>query len=384
MDFEPLPFDANLDEFQRQAERLLEGWFAADSDAVQLVRNRHPRFLDESVRWLPRKLTEEQAPEGSLDLTDARLALARAYDFRDWPALEEFVKTVAVSDSPVWRFEAAVERVIYGDETALADSLDQDPDLVRARSSRITGFDPPAHRATLLHYVAANGVEQFRQKTPPNAVAIARLLLQRGAEPDALAEMYGAQCTPMSMLVSSDHPAKAGLQAALVDTLLDFGAAVDGQGSRRWGSPLVTALIFDSPAAADVLCRRGACIDLVAAAGLGRVEDACRLLPGADGESRHRALVLAAMHGQAEIVRLLLDAGEDANRYNPLGFHAHSTPLHQAVWRDQESVVRLLVERGARLDLRDTVYQSTPLGWAEYGGRAKIADYLRAQPPSSS
>jgi len=28
-------------------------------------------------------------------------------------------------------------------------------------------------------------------------------------------------------------------------------------------------------------------------------------------------------------------------------------------------VVRLLVERGARLDIKDTIYGATPLGWAE-------------------
>ena len=31
-----------------------------------------------------------------------------------------------------------------------------------------------------------------------------------------------------------------------------------------------------------------------------------------------------------QIVRMLLDAGEDPNRYNPVGAHSHSTPLHQA------------------------------------------------------
>ena len=78
-------------------------------------------------------------------------------------------------------------------------------------------------------------------------------------------------------------------------------------------------------------------------------------------------------------MRLLLDAGEDPNRYNPKGNHGHSTPLHQAVWSGRDSVVRLLVERGARLDIRDTVYEGTPLAWAEYGGRKEIAEYLRAQ-----
>ena len=63
----------------------------------------------------------------------------------------------------------------------------------------------------------------------------------------------------------------------------------------------------------------------------------------------------------------LLDADEDPNRYNLEGNHAHSTPLHQAVLGGHEAVVRLLVERGVRLDIRDTIWQSTPLGWALHG-----------------
>jgi len=39
--------------------------------------------------------------------------------------------------------------------------------------------------------------------------------------------------------------------------------------------------------------------------------------------------------------------------------------------------VKLLVERGARLDLRDTVHQATPMGWAEYCKQPAIAGYLR-------
>ena len=120
--------------------------------------------------------------------------------------------------------------------------------------------------------------------------------------------------------------------------------------------------------AAKVLARRGARIDLPAAAGLGLVDDAAGLLPSADAEARHRALSLAAQHGHAQIVRLLLDAGEDPNRYNPASNHPHTTPLHQAVLGGHEAVVRLLVEHGARLDIRDTIWQGTPLGWALHGG----------------
>jgi ankyrin repeat protein len=77
--------------------------------------------------------------------------------------------------------------------------------------------------------------------------------------------------------------------------------------------------------------------------------------------------------------RAEFDAGEDPNRYNPDGNHAHSTPLHQAALSGHEAVVRLLVERGARLDIKDTIYHGTPLDWAIHGERGEVEKYLRRQ-----
>jgi ankyrin repeat protein len=192
--------------------------------------------------------------------------------------------------------------------------------------------------------------------------------------------MYGGRCTTMSMLVSSDHPARAGVQVALVDTLVDFGASVEPHGEGSWTSPLLTALTFGFSGAADALVRRGARVDTVAAAaGLNRPADVERLLPRAAAEDRQRALALAAQLGHAGVARMLLDAGEDPNRYNPKAGHAHTTPLHQAAWQGHADVVRLFVDHGARLDLRDTIYQSTPLGWAVHGKREEIAAYLRSR-----
>ena len=125
--------------------------------------------------------------------------------------------------------------------------------------------------------------------------------------------------------------------------------------------------------------RRGATVDLTVAAATNRLDDVRRLLPAADAANRQRALTLAAHHGHAEVVAVLLDAGEDPNRYNPVGCHAHSTPLHQAAYFGRAEAVRVLVERGARLDMRDIHHQGTPLVWAEFAGRAEIAAYLRAK-----
>ena len=135
--------------------------------------------------------------------------------------------------------------------------------------------------------------------------------------------------------------------------------------------------MFGFTDAARVLVERGAPVDaLPAVAGLGRVDDVSRMLPSASADDRHRALALAAQLGHVEVVRLLLDAGEDPNRYNPPGTHAHSVPLHQAIAAGRFEVVRLLVERGARLDIKDTVHQATPLGWARYCEKPEIAAYL--------
>lgn len=380
MKSERLRFDARVEQYRSQAAAALAAYAGGDDEAARWFLRNHPRFRDASIRWLVREVPEDEVRAAGLGTADAELALARWYNFRDWPALAEWADAASRADSPVRRFEAAVEAVIDGDMAGLEAQLREHPELVRARSTRVTCFDPPVHRATLLHYVAANGVEGYRQRTPGNALEVATMLLRAGAEPDALADLYGGQCTAMSMLVSSSHPAEAGVQVALVETLLDFGASVEAVGEGNWTSPLFTALVFGFRDAAEALRRRGARVDNVApAAGLGRVEDVRRMLAASDAESRHRALALAAQLGHAEVVRLLLDAGEDPNRFSPKGMHAHSTPLHQAALAGHDAVVRLLVERGARLDVQDTIWHGTPRGWALHGGKTEIAEYLKAQ-----
>ena len=355
-----LPYTATLEDYEREATALFGALETRDNAALWNFKWMHPHYRGKTV--------QDVKPE-TLDLDDARLVVAQEYAFHTWYDLGNFAKEVE-REGPVRTFEIAVEAVIGGDVAKLRSMVRDDPKLVYARSAR-------RHHATLLHYIAANGVEGVRQQTPANAVEVARLLLDAGANPDALAVMYDNLCTTMSMLVSSAHPARAGLQAELAETLLDYGAANSGPGS-AWQSNLMTALAFGYVGTAERLAKRGAPIDdLPAAAGLGRVEEAIRLLPTADQRSRHVALALASQHGHADVVGVLLDAGEDPNRYNPDGFHSHSTPLHQAIASDRPGVVRLLLDRGARTDIKDTIYQGTPLDWAIHCERPAIAEELR-------
>ncbi len=68
----------------------------------------------------------------------------------------------------------------------------------------------------------------------------------------------------MGLLVSSVHPCEAGVQAPLVDLLVDYGAKPNDLG---------VALMFGYTRAAERLAIRGACVDnIVFAAGLGQTE----------------------------------------------------------------------------------------------------------------
>jgi ankyrin repeat protein len=379
-----LPYNASLADYVKQADALFAGWQARDEEAVSLFRARHPKFLDATIPWLERQLTDQEVRATPITRQDASLALSRWYDFADWQRLTEHVEAVTTPGSPVACFEAAVESVIDGDVATLTKLLREDPSLVRARSTRVTHFDPPVHGAMLLHYLAANGVEGYRQRSPKNAADVAKVLLEAGADPNALCSLYGSRCTTMALLVSSTPPDQAGVQVALVDVLVDYGATIAPAGEGNWTSPIETALVFGKHEAAKALVRRGARIDTVAAAaGLGRVHDVRGMLPTASAEDRHRALALASQLGHADVVRVLLDAGEDPNRFNPPGTHSHSCPLHQAIAGGHLDVVKLLIDGGARLDIKDTIYQATPLGWAEYCEKSEVAAFLRARGAAS-
>ena len=103
-------------------------------------------------------------------------------------------------------FSQAVEGIATGDEHRLRALLQTHPGLIHDRA-------PFAHRATLLHYVAANGVEV--QRSPANSATIARILLEAGAEADAVAPIYGRSDTTLCLTITSVHPYLAGVQASL-------------------------------------------------------------------------------------------------------------------------------------------------------------------------
>jgi ankyrin repeat protein len=68
-------------------------------------------------------------------------------------------------------------------------------------------------------------------------------------------------------------------------------------------------------------------------------------------------LYLACFNGSAEVIRRLLEAGADANEVDPGG----ETPLMTAARTGAPAALRVLLERGARVDAREPEYSQTAL-----------------------
>lgn len=135
-------------------------------------------------------------------------------------------------------------------------------------------------------YVAANGVENYRQKTPKNIVEIT--LLDAGAEVDAAADMYGGNATTLGLAATSVHPLKAGVQNALIDVLLDHGADVDRlSGAGRNVSIVNGCLANGRGEAAEYLASRGARLDLESASGVGRLDIVKRFFNAVSNRYQH-------------------------------------------------------------------------------------------------
>ena len=248
-------------------------------------------------------------------------------------------------------FTRAVALLDAGDTAALARLVDEHPHLVRERTD--FGEEKYFHRPYLLWFVAENPVRNDR--LPPNIAEVTKMLIEKGADQVDYT---------LNLVASGRVPREQGVQRALIDVLCDAGASPDGA--------MIAALAHHERDAVNRLLERGAKETLVVAAALGRP-----LPPPAGDAELQTALTAAAFYGNARAVKELIAAGADCNAYSPEGFHPHATPLHQAVFADSLDCVRALIDAGARLDIQDRGYHSTPLGWAEYIPRPEIAEYLR-------
>jgi len=253
------------------------------------------------------------------------------------------------------KFNEAIAAIDAGDAPALERLLAEDPALAHER------LDEPTEgyfaRPYLLWFVAENPVRN--EKLPPNIVEVTRAILR--AAPHAQETLDYA----VELVATGRVPRECGVQLALIDALIDAGARPSG---------LHTTLAHREIEAAKHLLARGAELTLAAAICLGLSDEVKRLAK--TPQDLQTAVAAAAFYGDAEALRLLIDLGADINAYCPIGFHPHSTPLHQAVYSGSLEAVKVLVDAGADRTARDRMYDGTPLGWAEYCKQGEIAEYL--------
>jgi ankyrin repeat protein len=366
----PLPARPNLEHYKKRAKELYKLCKAGDGDALRawvaewmepVAKRFEPKatpaqvgyFVDQTVKRLTKHMT-------ACTLTQAQFAIAREHGFASWPKFAKHLEGLSRRDSPVSAFETAVDAIVAGDAATLKKLLNANPKLARARSTR-------DHRSTLLHYVSANGVEDFRQKTPRNIVAITKLLLDAGADVNAESDAYGGRSTALGLTATSCHPEDAGVQLPLMDLLIARGAKIDGPDG---GSAVNGCLHNGRKEAAEFFAARGGKLDLEAAAGVGRL-DVVQTFFKADGSPKRSAtqqqlqdgFAWACQFGRTEVVDFLLDHGIEVKAKLK---HDGQTGLHWAAYGGHADTVKLLLARGASIDAKDDSYDGTPLDWAIY------------------
>ena len=347
----PLPASPSLERYKKIAKELVAACKADEIPAwarqwveglirlsgVRFNRDRAASNVEDFAR---------RTLKGKCTLTAAQFVIARSHGFMGWP---KFAKHLQHSES---RFEKAADAIVSGDIDTLKKLLREDPDLVRARSTR-------EHDATLLIYVAANGVENYRQRTPPNIVEIARLLLDAGAEVDAEADVYGGGATALGLTATSVHPQKAGVQEALMELLLERGASIEKPSGGHGQSIVSSCLANGQPAAAAYLAKRGAQVGLKEGAGLGLLDVVKKYADVATTEQLQEAFRYACAYGSRDVVAFLFEKGVDLASHGGDG----QTPLHWAMITGHLEIVKFILQYNPPLESKN-VYGGTVLGQA--------------------
>ncbi|HEX7184223.1 MAG TPA: ankyrin repeat domain-containing protein [Thermoanaerobaculia bacterium] len=248
-------------------------------------------------------------------------------------------------------------------------------ELLLAHGAEISGAHP--HWGNTPLYFLAGYKEADRNC--PTATEGMRWLLEHGADPNVTSRPTDE--TPLHRV------AAFGRAPAIVELLLAHGAEVDkprADGRTAYG----LAVRADNAAVADLLRQRGADpgkatpVDELLGACLRADAAAARTLlarhPGLPAEltpEDRQALLLAVEEGREASVRLMAELGFGLDWEGPWG----GTPLHHAAWRGNVAMVRLLLELGAPVNVRDRQFGSSPLGWAGHGSshcRNADDDYL--------
>jgi ankyrin repeat protein len=161
------------------------------------------------------------------------------------------------------------------------------------------------------------------------------------------------------------------------ELLSNFYELVDGR-VNGVSALLYACSIGRQDIAAAIALRRPA-LTLMEASALGALDAAALQLRDnpialeSAGPEGLRPLGVAALYGQESVARLLLERGADPS--GAAHISPFATPLHTAAAANQPEIARLLIEKGALIDARQQGGY-TPLMIACVQGRRAIVDLL--------
>jgi hypothetical protein len=364
-----LPGNANLEQLKNGAKSFQRAVRAGDAGAARVVNEFHPRLAD----------AQPGSPElNGFTRTDAQLVVARQFGFSSWPKLKAHMELIArYARSP---HEQPVGEPLADDQAVIDEFLrlacltygDDDPDRFR-RAQALLEQHEWLPRAS-IHTIAATGdvdaARELLDRDPSqasliggphgwepllyltysrvplgpgrSAVAVARLLLEHGADPNA-GYLWEGLIPPFTALTGAlggggtipKHPE----ELALARLLLQAGAdANDGQAlyNQGWGpEPQENWL------------------QLLFEFGLGTGDGGpWRRLLGERQDSPQKMLedllIAAAGHGLTDRVRRLLARGVDPEgRESKHPIYQGRSPVQEAALNGHMDIVSLLVDAGA-------------------------------------
>lgn len=413
-----LPQQPNLEQLRKQAKDLLEQY-----------RSGEPAAIGEVERF-------ERTPDRStFALHDAQRILARAYGYESWSKLKAFVDGVNVASfaEAVKGGNLARVRKMLASRPELIGMDMAENDEHRALHYAVLRRNVPMVRLLMEAGAdARKGIYPHRDATSALALAMdreyhdviavieeeERFRREEMSCPNAAvspvqdqisaAIACGDNATAMRLLDADRsliracdrdgatplHVAAQATNVELVAWLLERGPAVGKQDLNGLTALDRAALAADPrnqsaqrfPAVARLLLAHGADLTIRAAVALADEARVRELIGSAPHVLRQVTangglLTLAVNHGHLEMIRsmaALLGRGIDTNvsRFGQTALHFAAAYHGRVTDEDRARFACLLLDHGARLDVRDDLLKSTPLGWACRWGRQKLAELL--------